>query len=279
MRIDSHQHFWSYSHEEYDWIDDSMSVLKQDYLPSHLSPNLEASQIQKSVAVQARTTDHETEWLLSLAKENPPIAGVVGWIDLKSDDLENKLKQYKNEEKLVGFREILQAESLNFMLEEKFIAGLKLLHHYNYTYDILVFPKHLKAVSQLIKKLPEQRLVIDHIAKPEIASHSMNEWASDMKEIAQHKHIYIKLSGMVTEANESWTENDILPYMQVVFDCFGEDRILFGSDWPVCLLRANYTEVYNLALNFIKKQSSTAEDKVFGLNASNFYQLSTGVSQ
>ncbi|WDE96975.1 amidohydrolase family protein [Lentisphaera profundi] len=273
MRIDSHQHFWNYSLEEYDWIDDSMSVLRRDFLPPHLKEEFDQHQVDASVAVQARCTLEETRWLLDFTKQYKHVAGVVGWIDLKDDKLAEVLEEFKDEKTLCGFREILQGQEPEFMLDPNFIRGLKLLAEKGYSYDILVFPKHLKAVKQLLEELPEMRLVIDHIAKPLIGEGQIDEWAEDINEVAKYPHVYCKLSGMVTETKPGWDSADFDPYMSVIFNAFGEDRIMYGSDWPVCLLSGTYSEVHNLALDFTKKHSATAEAKVFGANAAKFYQL------
>jgi L-fuconolactonase len=216
----------------------------------------------------------ETYDLLSMSKNNSKIAGIVGWINLKDPGLDKTLSSFNNEKKLVGFREILQAEEPEFMLEDSFIQGVKLIGEKGYSYDILVFPKHLNAVLKLLHRLPEQRLVIDHLAKPNISAGEVELWAQSMKKISQFSHVSIKLSGMVTEASQHWKPSDFVFYMETIFKYFGEDRILFGSDWPVCLLRAEYKEVYELALNYVRDHSSTAEKKVFGENALRFYNLS-----
>ena len=184
MRVDSHQHFWNYSVEEYDWIDDSMAVIRRDFLPPDLKLEFDKKNLQASVAVQARCTLEETHWLLDFADKYDHVAGVVGWIDLKADDLEEQLKEFEGNKKLCGFREILQGQEPEFMLDPKFIRGVTLLAEKGYSYDILVFPKHLKAVKKLLKELPEMRLVIDHIAKPLIGEGEIDEWAEDLTEIA-----------------------------------------------------------------------------------------------
>ena len=273
MRVDSHQHFWNYSAEEYDWIDDSMAIIRRDFLPPDLKIEFDKHQLNASVAVQARCTLEETRWLLDFADKYDHVAGVVGWIDLKADDLEEQLKEFEGNKKLCGFREILQGQEPEFMLDPKFIRGVKLLAHKGFSYDILVFPRHLKAVKELLKQLPEMRLVIDHIAKPLIGEGQIDEWTKDLTEIAQHKHVFCKLSGMVTETKPGWEEEDFKPYMEVVLNAFGEDRVMYGSDWPVCLLNGSYEEVYNIAQNFVNNYSASAEAKVFGQNASSFYNL------
>ena len=273
MRIDSHQHFWNYSVEEYDWIDDSMKVLRRDFLPPHLKEEFDQHQLDASVAVQARCTLEETRWLLDFTKEYSHVGGVVGWVDLKDDKLAEVLKEFDGEEKLCGFREILQGQEPEFMLDPDFIRGVKLLAEKGYSYDILVFPKHLKAVKQLLQELPEMRLVIDHIAKPLIGEGQIDEWAEDISDIAKYPHVYCKLSGMVTETTADWKQEDFTPYMEVIFNAFGEDRIMYGSDWPVCLLNASYSETYKIAHDFTTQFSDTAEAKVFGANAAKFYQI------
>ena len=274
MKIDSHQHFWKYSVEEYDWIDDSMSVLSKDFLPAQLEPLLKANDLEKSIAVQARCSIEETEWLLELAEGDSCVAGVVGWLDLKADDLAALLDKYKANTKFVGVREILQGQEPEFMLEPKFIEGVKLLAKHDLTYDILVFPRHLKAVKTFVGQLEaDQRLVIDHLAKPLIGEALIDEWAEDMHEIAKNKNVYCKLSGMVTEAGKSWKDEDFTAYMDVLFDAFGEDRIMYGSDWPVCLLEADYSKVHNLAHDYVEQRGADVTAKVFGLNAAKFYRI------
>ena len=274
MRVDSHQHFWAYSAKEYDWIDDNMSVLKEDFLPAQLEPLLLENGLSKSVAVQARCTDGETEWLLELAEGDSCVAGVVGWLDLKADDLEPKLAKYTKNKKFVGLREILQGQEPEFMLDESFIAGVKTLKKYDLAYDILVFPRHLKAVKSFVAQLDaDQRLVIDHLAKPLIGEGLIDEWAEDMHEVAKNPNVYCKLSGMVTEAGKAWKDEDFTAYMDVIFSAFGEDRIMYGSDWPVCLLEADYKKVYSLAADYVAAKGEQALEKVFGANAVKFYKL------
>ncbi len=273
MRVDSHQHFWTYDPVEYDWIDESMEVIRKDFHPPQLKEEFTKTNLDLSVAVQARTTLEETRWLLELSNKYDHVAGVVGWVQLKDVNLEEVLKEFEGEENLCGFREILQGQEPEYMLEPDFIRGIKILAEKGYAYDILVFPKHLKAVKKLLVQLPEMRLVIDHIAKPLIGEGEIDEWAEDMHAIAQFSHVYCKLSGMITETNPAWEQEDFTPYMEVVFDAFGEDRIMYGSDWPVCLLDGDYSSVYKIAHDFTKQFSATAEAKVFGENAIKFYQL------
>jgi L-fuconolactonase len=274
-RIDTHQHFWHYNDREFAWIDESMPVLRRDYLPEELKPVLAAHQMDGCIAVQARRCKEETDWLLQLAAEHDFIRGVVGCIDICDHQIATTHDALKKNKKLLGFREVLQAEDPSFMLQPQFINGLKTIGACDLCYDILVLPGHLKAVRALIERLPAQRLIIDHIAKPMIADQRIDAWADDMRAIACHEHVYCKLSGMVTEAGPDWTESDLQVYMDIVFAAFGEERILFGSDWPVCLDRATYQEVYEIVSHFCDAYSATAAQKVFGLNTIHFYHIPT----
>ncbi|AWB67841.1 amidohydrolase [Saccharobesus litoralis] len=276
MRIDSHQHFWQYSKAEYGWISEELSILQRDFLPEDLAQELASNQLDACIAVQARQTQQETNWLLSLADEYPQIKGVVGWIDLRSAQLPQLLAQYKNSRKLVGFRHVLQDEvDPNFMLADDFIQGIKTLAESGYSYDILIFAHQLPQTLKLVESLPEMRLVVDHIAKPKIATgEDFSAWQANIEQLAQHQHIYCKVSGMVTEADfNNWQTEDFIPYLKVIFNAFGADRVMFGSDWPVCLLGGSYQQIKNIVDEFVKKEYPEDYDKVFGLNAARFYQV------
>ncbi|MEP1448992.1 MAG: amidohydrolase family protein [Paraglaciecola sp.] len=276
MRIDAHQHFWVYNPDEFDWIGESESVLKHDYLPATLEAELVTQGINGTVVVQARQSIVETQWLLSLAQKYPFIKGVVGWVDLMSPSLEKQLQGLQNAQALKGFRHVLQGESdPHFMLQSRFIDGLKVLHKYEYTYDLLIFATQLPQARQLIDKLPTHRIVIDHIAKPDIAKgENFNEWKADMAAIAENQNVYCKISGMVTEANhQHWQEADFTPYMDVIFSAFGPERVMFGSDWPVCQLAATYSEVIRIVERYVARLYPEFSQQVFGLNAQKFYRL------
>lgn len=275
MKIDAHHHLWQYNAEEYDWIDDSMSVIRRSFLPAELTVELTQNGIDGSVVVQARQSLEETCWLIELANQTPEIKGVVGWIDLKADDLEAQLKQFKTEPKLKGFRHVLQGEPDPFMLDDKFIAGLKLLAKYDFTYDLLVFAPQLPTAIKMLEQVPELKVVIDHIAKPDIkGSTGFTEWQQGMETLASNPTTYCKVSGMVTEADwQNWQESDFKPYMQVVFDAFGEQRIMFGTDWPVCLVAAEYSQVKAIAENYVLERNAECLEDVFGANAARFYNL------
>ena len=274
MRVDAHQHFWRYSVEEYDWIDDSMQVLRRDFLPADLAPLLAANGIEVSVAVQARQTEEETAWLLELADSSDIIAGVVGWTDLRATELGDRLTHYARHPKLKGIRHVLQGEDNEFMLQPDFVNGVAALQDHGLRYDILVFEKQLATVRALIDELPSMPLVIDHIAKPDIRNDSYADWAQHMTAIARHDNVWCKVSGMVTEADWSnWNRKTFERYLALVFEAFGEHRIMFGSDWPVCTVAADYERVVDIVANFVARNAPQAEAAVFGGAAVSFYAL------
>jgi L-fuconolactonase len=271
MRIDAHQHFWRYS-ESMDWITPDMHVIRSDFSPDDLEGLLKQNGIDGCVAVQVDQSDAETRHLLSLAETHDFIKGVVGWIDLCSDAVSAQLAVNKRYQKLKGFRHILQGEEPDFMLQPDFLRGIKELGCMGYTYDILVYPHHLPAVLQLLAQCPGQPFVIDHIAKPDIRNGRTDNWAGYMKKIAAYPNVYCKLSGMVTEADwKNWKQADMIPYLDIVSEAFGAQRLMFGSDWPVCLVAANYEEVVSVVNTYF---SVTEQDAVMGGNATRFYHLS-----
>jgi L-fuconolactonase len=276
MRVDAHQHFWQFIEADYGWIDDSMHVLRQDFLPDDLAPLLKAQEIDVSVAVQARQSDEETRWLLELAETTEAVGGVVGWIDLRSEQLDESLSAYAGNPWLKGFRHVLQDEPDDcFMLQPDFIAGVAALAAHGLSYDILVFERQLPNVRALVDALPEMRLVIDHIAKPDILNDSWQAWADHMAALTGHAHLHCKLSGMVTEADwHNWTPAMFERYMGHVIDCFGPERVMFGSDWPVCTVAASYAQVVEVVREFVGRNCSDAEDDIFGNTAARFYGLS-----
>jgi L-fuconolactonase len=275
MIIDSHHHHWKYNLEDYGWMDDSMKLLQQDYLPEDLEPLLKKTGVSGTVVVQARQSLEETEWLLELARENSFIHGVVGWVDLCSPGLEEQLEQYAAYPELVGVRHVLHDEPEdNFMLKPDFKRGISQLQKHGLVYDLLLFPKHLSRASQLVKDFPEERFVLDHLGKPFIKSGQLQPWEADIKELAALPNVWCKLSGMVTEADhKSWKQEDFLPYMAVVLNSFGTDRVMLGSDWPVCNLAGTYQEVMEIALEFINSLNSTERKKLQYQNAIDCYQL------
>lgn len=277
MKIDAHQHFWHYSPEEYGWIDESMQPLKRDYLPVDLESVISANGISGTVAVQARQTIRETEWLLSLAKTSPFIKGVVGWVDLCSSALDDQLGRFSEESSLVGVRHVVQDEADDrFMLRDTFIKGIETLGRYNLAYDILVIPKQLPAAIELVSRFPGQRFILDHIAKPPIRDQKTEPWAERIGELASFSNVTCKVSGMVTEADwTGWKPEHFTPYLDVIFKHFGAERTLFGSDWPVCTLAGSYTDVQNIVMSYLNDTGCTLEDidKVLGGNALKIYNL------
>lgn len=276
MRVDSHQHFWRYTEQEYDWIGEEEQVIRRDFLPADLAPILKSADIDKCVAVQARQTEEETQWLLSLAEGNDLIAGVVGWIDIKASNLSDQIAAYANRNKLKGFRHVLQGEAdPEFMLAPTFVRGLQTLAEHNLTYDLLIFAKQLPQSIELVKQLPNLSIVVDHIAKPDIVNHSdFDAWKAGMEKLASFENVMCKVSGLVTEADvNNWQIDDFKQYLDVVFKAFGPNRIMFGSDWPVCLLGGDYLEIKNIVDRYVNQYYAEYTDEIYGGNAAKFYQL------
>ena len=283
MKIDAHQHFWQFDPVRDAWITEgAMSVIRRDFMPADLSPILKKNGFDGCIAVQADQSEAETHFLLDLANKSDFIKGVVGWVDIKADNLEKRLEYFSQFPKLKGFRHILQGEKPEFMLNPQFTEGVCLLGEKGFTYDILVFPKHLEAVKTFLKKCPNQPFVIDHIAKPYIKKGLIKQWAKDLKAIAKHENVHCKISGMVTEANwTGWKEMDFTPYLDVIFEAFGVDRIMYGSDWPVCLLAADYEKQLAIIENYVSKAfytdvsnpENSVRGKIMGENAARFYKI------
>lgn len=277
MRIDAHQHFWSYNMDEYGWIGDNMALLKRDFLPPDLKSELVNAGFDGSVSVQARQTIEETRWLLELSEKFDFIKGVVGWVDLRSEDsLRRQLDEFCKSIKFVGVRHVVHDEPEdNFMLHDEFLKGISILKEYDLTYDLLLFPKHLPVARVVVEMFPDQKFVIDHISKPLVKSHILDPWKEDIKAIAEFSNVYCKLSGMVTEADwEKWKPDDFQPYLDVVSNAFGTDRIMTGSDWPVCLAAGSYKDVIAVIENYIAGFPMQVQEKILGSNCSEFYNLS-----
>ncbi|SMG27318.1 amidohydrolase family protein [Arenibacter troitsensis] len=275
MIIDSHQHFWKYNPVKHSWINEQMSVIRRDFLPSDLKPVYVKNGVDGCVAVQADQTLAETDFLLEHAHNNAFVKGVVGWVDLRSADVDKDLEKYAKDKHLKGYRHIVQEEAdHNFMLRPDFLRGISKLEQYGAVYDILIFPHQLGATLELVKKFPNQKFVIDHIAKPYIKDGFYDGWATMMKEVAKHENVFCKISGMITEADfKSWTPEQIHPYMLLALEAFGPERCMYGSDWPVCLVAGTYTQVMELTTNFISSLSTTEQAAIMGLNAVEFYGL------
>lgn len=274
MKIDSHQHFWKYDLIKNAWIDESMKVIRRDFLPKDLKPILSENNIDGCIAVQADQSEEETEFLLQCAEEYSFVKGTVGWIDLCARNIEERLKYFSKYRKFCGVRHIVQGEPNGFMLREDFQNGISKLKQFNLTYDILVFPTQLFSAIELVQKFPEQPFVVDHLAKPTIKEGKIDQWKSDMEALAKFSNVYCKVSGMVTEADlKNWKEEDFTKYLEVIFNAFGTGRIMYGSDWPVCLLAAEYKQQLQLVLNYITRFSKEEQAQVMGTNAAKFYNI------
>lgn len=275
MKIDAHQHFWKYNIKEYGWIGPHMGVLKKDYLPADLRPLQKAVGIDATVAVQARQTIEETRWLLELADQYPFINGLVGWVDLRSPQLRDQLERLCVYPKFRGVRHVVHDEvDDQFMLRQDVVRGIGTLAQFGLTYDLLLFPKHLPVACELVSRFREQPFVLDHIAKPLIKDGVLEPWVTDIKKLAALPNVWCKVSGMVTEADwQGWTAGDFTPYLDVVFQAFGPERIMIGSDWPVCTVAGEYGAVMQIVVNYITKLSEAEQAAVLGGTAVQFYGL------
>jgi L-fuconolactonase len=274
MIIDSHVHFWKYDKIRDAWITEVMKILKQDYLPAHLLTTLKRNEVDGCVAVQAGQSEYESHFLVELSKTHPEIKGVVGWVDLLGKNLDERLHYFSQYNIIKGWRHIVQSEPDDFLLREDFQRGIAMLSSFHYTYDILVYHHQLKPALKFVEKFPQQKFVIDHCAKPDIGKKQIEEWRSLVKEIALHPNVYCKLSGLFTETPwKQWSAGDFYPYLDVVFDAFGFDRLMFGSDWPVMLLSGIYVQWKSLLEKYMENFSEDDRKKVFGENAVYFYRL------
>jgi L-fuconolactonase len=272
MRLDSHQHFWRYTPGAYPWIKGD-GPIGRDFLPADLAPLLTAAGIEGTIAVQARQSLEESRWLLDLAEDSSLIKGVVGWVDLRSREVARQLEEFANHPKFVGVRHVVQDEPDNdFMLGEAFRRGIAELKPFGLTYDLLVYPRQLPAAIRLVQQFPHQPFVLDHIAKPSIRDRCLDPWREQIRALASLPNCSCKVSGMITEADwGSWKPADFTPYLETVAEAFGIDRLMYGSDWPVCLLAGEYAKVYALAAQFAGQFSEADQAKFFGGNAAKFY--------
>ncbi|MEQ1826945.1 MAG: amidohydrolase family protein, partial [Pirellula sp.] len=267
MRVDSHQHFWRYSPSDYPWIPQG-SAIHRDYLPPDLKRELDDARIDACIAVQARQEFKENRFLCGLAEQHEFIVGVVGWIDLRSEQVDEQAKQFRRLPKAVGVRHVVQDESdPDFMAKEPFRRGIKCLRDHQLVYDILIYAHQLKDAIRLVRDFPEQRFVLDHIAKPKIRSGDIQEWRADIHSIASYSNLYVKLSGMVTEADhQKWTEPQLRPYWQHILQTFGPDRILYGSDWPVIRLASEYSRWIEIVTHWLDELGEADREKIWGGN-------------
>lgn len=272
--IDAHHHLWKYNGEEYSWIRPGMEVLKKDYLPEELAERADETGIRATVAVQARQTIEETEWLLELAELHPLICGVVGWVDLRSGSLEKQLKVLRRREKLVGIRHVLQDEPEGFMEDPAFLRGIGRLMKEGLAYDLLIYPGQMEESIRLVERFPEQTFVLDHMAKPPVRSGSIQPWKKQIEALAEHPGVWCKISGLVTEADHrNWNYESLVPYLDAVVRAFGTERIMLGSDWPVCRLAAEYNEVMEIPRRYFGGLGPHERNLVFYENAIRCYGL------
>lgn len=275
MVIDAHQHFWEFDPVRDAWITEDMHAIRKDFLPNDLLQEMKRNGVDGCIAVQADQSEAETAFLAQLAQKDDFIKGIVGWTDLRDPFLQEQLVFHSTSGKIKGFRHVVQAEpDDNFLLGKEFCAGIAQLKQFGFTYDILVYPRQLPAAVKFTEKFPDQSFVIDHIAKPLIKEGRLQPWAEHMKELARHPNVYCKVSGMVTEADwKHWKEQDFMPYLDLVFEAFGTERIMFGSDWPVCLIAAEYRQVKGIVESYISRFSEREQAAVMGGNAVKFYNL------
>lgn len=275
IKIDSHQHFWKFDPVRDSWITDDMSVIQKDFLPADLQPVLLANKIDGCVAVQADQSEEQNKFLLEQARGNDFIKGIVGWVDLRAENICERLAYYQQSNLIKGFRHVLQGEADRaLMLKPEFMRGIAALREFNFTYDILIFADQLKYIPAFVAAFPNQKFVIDHIAKPSIKAHDIDAWTKDIMQAAMHENVYCKISGMVTEAEwKTWKKEDLLPYIDVVIEAFGADKIMFGSDWPVCLVASSYHQWYSLLKEYFSTFTKEEQEKFFGGNAIQFYNL------
>ena len=275
MRIDAHQHFWNHDPIKHFWINDDMKVIKRDFSPGDLAPLLKESKFDGTIAVQADETMAETTFLLDLARKNDYIKAVVGWVDLRKEAVEEDLLMLKSQQKLAGFRCIMQGtEDEAFLKNRLFIQNVSRLNQFDFTYDLLVFHNQMESLVRFTDKLQDNRLMLDHIGKPDIKNKQIKQWKEQLRILSANPNIYCKLSGMLTEADhQRWTYDDIMPYMETAAEYFGVDRLCFGSDWPVCLLAGSFKQVHGVVDRFVDQLNTTEREKIFGTNTAAFYKI------
>jgi L-fucono-1,5-lactonase len=276
MRVDSHMHFWRYTAAEYAWIESTMAPLQRDFMPEDARRSMQRAGMDACVAVQVRQTLEETRWLLTLADEYPFIAGVVGWVDLRAGDLDAQIESVKHS-KLVGVRHIVQAEPADFLWDEYFRRGVARLGRHGLAYDILIYARQLPAAIDFASAFPDERFVLDHLGKPDIRANGFDTWQRDLDRIAALPNVVAKLSGLVTEADwNRWTIEDLHRYVNAALDRFGHDRLMIGSDWPVCTLAGQYDEVLDVVRTAISGRPAEEQDAVLGGTARRFWRLGDG---
>lgn len=275
MKIDSHHHFWSYDPVEYGWIDDAMRSIRRDFLPEHLRAEIAAAGVDGVISVQARQSLIETQWLLEFARQHDFIKGVVGWVELVSPKVAGELERFAANPKLKSIRHVVQGEpDDNFILRDDFNRGIRELKQFQLAYDILIFERHLPQTIKFVDAHPDQVFVLDHIAKPRIKADAFEPWNQNLRKLAQRPNVYCKVSGMVTEADyATWTEAQLQRYFDAALEAFGPQRLMFGSDWPVCLVACGYARWQQLVSSWIAKFSASEQARVLGGTAIEAYKL------
>lgn len=274
MIVDSHVHFWKYDAVRDTWITDDMSVLRQNFYPKDAQVFFSPSKVKACVAVQADQSETETNFLIDLSSRHDFIKGVVGWVDFRKDDIGERLRHYSQFSVVKGFRHIVQSESQDFLLNKTFQSGINLLRAFDFTYDILIYHTQLRPAVSFAQKFPDQTFVLDHCAKPNIRNKEINSWKEMLKELAQHPHMFCKLSGLLTEANwKTWTNDDLKPYIDTVFETFGPGRIMFGSDWPVMMLAGQYVNWIEVVKSYITQYTAQEQENILSRNAATAYRL------
>lgn len=275
MKIDSHHHFWSYDPVEYGWIDDAMESIRRDFLPGHLRAEIAAAGVDGVVSVQARQNLTETQWLLEFARQHDFIKGVVGWVELVSPKVASELERFAANPKLKSIRHVVQGEpDDNFILRDDFNRGICALKQFQLAYDILIFERHLPQTIKFVDAHPDQVFVLDHIAKPRIKADAFEPWNKNLRELAKRPNVYCKASGMVTEADfATWTEAQLQRYFDAALEAFGPERLMFGSDWPVCLVACGYARWHQLVSSWIAKLSAPEQARILGGTAVEAYKL------
>jgi L-fuconolactonase len=274
MRIDAHQHFWHYDPVRNAWITNAMRAIRRDFLPADLEPTLAANGVDGCIAVQADQSEAETRFLLDCARQHPFIKGVVGWVDLRSSRLEAALDELADEPRLRGVRHVAQAEPEDFLTRAEVIRGIRAVGRAGLTYDILIYERHLPAAMALTAQLPDQPFVLDHLGKPSVRTGALEPWATGLRELARRPNVCCKISGLVTEADwVNWRPEHLRPYLDVAFEAFGPHRVMFGSDWPVCLVAAPYARVLEVVGNWADALSADEREALLGGSATRFYGL------
>jgi L-fuconolactonase len=272
--IDSHQHFWKYNPVRDRWITDDMKTIQRDFVPDHLAPILVENRIAGCITVQADQSEDETEFLLALSDQNSFVKGVVGWVDLSAENIGERLEYFSSFKKLKGFRHVVQAEAQGFMKQSRFMSGISQLEKHNFTYDILIYSHQLDEAIEFVKHFPNQKFVVDHLAKPNVKQNRFGPWSKGINQLASFANVFCKISGFTTEADwNTWKAHDFYPYFDFILEHFGPMRLLYGSDWPVCLVAASYEQQLLVVEDYISKLSAREKELIMGGNAMRFYNL------